>query len=70
MYVITNGLLTGIKDRDETFHPIVRSFARAIGIEVVLMDDTAMPHYRANIVNQYHDADYRENGTAFEVNRP
>jgi hypothetical protein len=43
---------TGIRYRDEIFHPVVRPFNRAIRAEFVLMIDNTRPH-KANIVNEY-----------------
>ena len=56
LWIIRNGALTGIRYRDEILHPIVRPFAGAMGAEFLLMDDNARPH-RANIVNQYLEAE-------------
>lgn len=44
--------LTGVRYKHEVLHPIVRSFASAIGEDLVLMDDNTRPH-RARAVTAF-----------------
>ena len=52
LYVIQNGALTGVRNRDEILDVYVRPFAGAFGDNFDLMADNALSH-RARVVNDY-----------------
>ena len=52
LYVIRNGPLTDLRYRDKILIPIVRTYAGALGLDFILMDDNAQPH-RARVVTDY-----------------
>ena len=45
LHVIDGDALIGIRYRDEILHPIVRSFAGAVGDDFILMDHNARLHF-------------------------
>ena len=58
------GNLSGVRYRDEILHPIVRTYAGAVGDGFILMDEYARPH-RARVVT-----DYLENETIERMEWP
>jgi hypothetical protein len=61
---VISGNLSGVSYRDDILHPIVRSYAGAVGYGFILMDDNARPH-RARVVT-----DYLENETIERMEWP
>ena len=50
LYIIDHGTLVALRYCNEILDQFVRPFARAIGPEIILMDDNARPH-RAHVTN-------------------
>ena len=51
LVLIQNGSMTGLRYRDVIHHDHVRSYAGAIGKDLILMDDNARLH-RARVFHQ------------------
>ena len=64
MQIVTRGMMTGVRYRDEILDVYVRPYAGAIGPQFILMDDNARPH-RARVVE-----DCLQQETIVRMDRP
>ena len=44
LHIVTRGMMTGVRYREEILDVYVRPYAVAIGPQFILMDDSARPH--------------------------
>ena len=65
LHIVTRGIMTDVRYRDDILDVYVRPYAGAIGPQFILMDDNARPH-RAKVVEEYlqRTGDHRPYGLA------